>query len=114
MDEIGGKYTFYLLRVAQGFTYKLWSIKDNNIYIRDGFLLAYNKEFKDGCTYKASLSEVYSYSTTERKESVFLDNEILSAVSDFNSSITSNNDLEEFDYKNPVSDIFLSLEDLKG
>lgn len=107
MDKIGGQYTFYLLRMAQGFTYRLWNVKDNNIYIRDGFLLVYNKEFKDGCTYKASLSEVYSYSTIDRKESVFLDNEISSAASDFNSSMTSYSYLKEFDYKYPVSDIFL-------
>lgn len=103
MDKIGGDYTFYLLRLVQYFTYELWKIKDNNIYIRDGFLLVYNKEFKDGFTYKASLSEVFSYSSIQRTDSIFSDEEIALAASKYETSPF----LKGFDYKNPVSDIFL-------
>lgn len=83
MDEIGTKYTFFFLRQIQKFLHYLWEIKDNNVYVRDGFLLAYNKHFEDGCTYKASLSEIFSYSTAEEKESVFTDSEILNAIHNF-------------------------------
>ncbi|WP_404292621.1 hypothetical protein LG276_19835 [Cytobacillus kochii] len=83
MDEIGTKYTFIFLRQIQEFIHCLWEIKDNNVYVRDGFLLAYNKHFEDGCTYKASLSEIYSYSTDELKESIFSDSEIHTAIHNF-------------------------------
>ncbi|MDM5155012.1 HEPN domain-containing protein [Bacillus sp. DX1.1] len=83
MDEIGVKYTYYYLRLAQSFIYDLWKIKDNNIYVRDGFLLAYHNKFEDGFTYKASLSEIHYYSTGEHKESSFLKSEIQSATRDF-------------------------------
>ncbi|MCY7579718.1 HEPN domain-containing protein [Bacillus altitudinis] len=83
MDELGVKYTFIFLRQVQEFIHCLWEIKDNNIYVRDGFLLAYNNHFEDGCTYKASLSEVYSYSTNENKESEFSDIELISAIQNF-------------------------------
>lgn len=83
MDKIGVIYTFLFLRQVQYFTLQLWKIKDNNVYVRDGFLLAYKKNYEDGCTYKASLSEIFSYSTCEQKESIFTDYEILTAVCDF-------------------------------
>lgn len=103
MDTIGVDFTFYYLRLVQSFTYELWNIKDNNIYVRDGFLLAYDKRFEDGYTYKASLSEVFSYSTLEEKISKFTDDEIDSASSKFEFSSYD----EQFDYKNPVPDVFL-------
>jgi len=62
MDKVGNQYTFFFLRQAQKFALQLWEIKDNGIYVRDGFLLAYSNNFEDGCTYKASLSEIFPYS----------------------------------------------------
>lgn len=50
MDKIGGKYTFFFLRQAQLLTHYLWRVKDNNVYVRDGFLLAYEQNFEDGFT----------------------------------------------------------------
>jgi Apea-like HEPN len=84
MDKEGVKYTFLFLRQVQYFVHFLWEIKDNNVYVRDGFLLAYKKHFEDGFTYKASLSETFSFSTTEEKQSKFSDIEIKSAISKFN------------------------------
>lgn len=65
--------------------------------------MAYNKKFEDGFTYKASLSEIFSYSTIEQKRSVFSNEEISVVSSKFDFTPFS----KEFDYKNPTSDIFL-------
>lgn len=83
MDEIGVQYTFSHLRQIQQFTNYLWEVKDNNVYVRDGFLLAYNNNFEDGCTYKASLSEIFTYSNLEKKTSRFSDQEIENAIRNF-------------------------------
>lgn len=95
-DEIGNKYTFYLLREAQSFTNCLWNIKDNNVYVRDGFLIIYDKNLDDGVTYKASLSEVFSLSTCEKKESLFSDSEITSAKENFSLASFQNYNEESF------------------
>lgn len=83
VDEIGVKFTFYLLREVQSFINKLWEIKDNSVYIRDGFLVVYKDKFEDGFTFKASLSEMFSLSTGETKPLVFSDSEISLASSNF-------------------------------
>ncbi|MCK2000840.1 HEPN domain-containing protein [[Brevibacterium] frigoritolerans] len=106
MDEIGTDYTFFLLRKAQSFIEHLWQIKDNNIYVRDGFLLTYNKQFEDGCTYKASLSEIYSYATCEEKESNFSNKEISSAILAFSPYALDGYKEKTFGGKNPNSDHF--------
>lgn len=107
MDKIGTKYTFFFLRQAQLFIHYLWQIKDNNVYVRDGFLIAYKNHIEDGFTYKASLSEVFSYSTLERKASIFTDEEISSAKKIFVPYTMDNFDEETFGGKYPNSDIFL-------
>ncbi|GIO19696.1 hypothetical protein J18TS1_27960 [Oceanobacillus oncorhynchi subsp. incaldanensis] len=83
VNKIGTQYTFFLLREAQFFTHALWEVKDNNIYVRDGFLLAYTQKFEDGVVYKASLSEIFTYSTCNQKESLFSDSELSSAIQNF-------------------------------
>ncbi|WEY92907.1 HEPN domain-containing protein [Bacillus subtilis] len=102
-DEIGTKYTFYLLREAQRFTNYLWKIKDNNVYVRDGFLIVYDKNLEDGVTFKASLSEVFSHSTCEQKESLFSDIEIASAKENFNLVSFQNYNDESYGGKSPDS-----------
>lgn len=102
MDKIGGMFTFYLLRLAQQFTYELWYIKDNNIYLRDGFLLAYSNDYSDGFTYKASLSAIFQYANYEQRESIFTDNEISLAASRFEYT----NFDRKFDYKKPSHNLF--------
>lgn len=104
MDEIGVKYTFLFLRQIQKFVHQLWEIKDNNIYVRDGFLLTYSELYEDGCTYKASLSEVFSRSTCEREVSIISDSEISAAIKDF--IIPTMKDLSEEGGKHPTSDHF--------
>lgn len=104
MDEIGVKYTYYYLRLSQSFIYDLWEIKDNNIYVRDGFLLAYYNHFEDGFTYKASLSEIYYHSTCEHKESNFSKSEIQSATRDFTPFPIDEYEEKHFGGKYPDSD----------
>lgn len=106
MDKVGVKYNFFLLRQVQNFIHSLWSIKDNNIYVRDGFLLAYNQHLEDGCTYKASLSEIFNYSTCEHKESKFSDSEIASAISNFDFPSMEEFSEDNFKWKYADSDHF--------
>lgn len=83
IDYYNIKYTFYLLRLAQFLTHNLWEVKDNNVYVRDGFLIVYNNNFDDGYSYKASLSAIFTYSNLEKKESLFKDDELRSAISKY-------------------------------
>ncbi|MEB2294465.1 hypothetical protein [Priestia megaterium] len=88
MDQAGSSLTFLHLRQMQHFTHELWKIKDNSVYVRDGFLLAYpsNGTFEDGCTYKASLSEVFTCSNCEIKPTKFSDVEVTKASEWYKSS----------------------------
>ncbi|OJE28342.1 hypothetical protein A9490_27880 [Bacillus thuringiensis] len=104
MDEIGVKYTYYYLRLAQKFIYNLWEFKDNNIYVRDGFLLAYYDKFEDGFTYKASLSEIYYYSTCEHSESSFSKSEIQSVAREFSTFAIDEYEDRHFGGKYPDAD----------
>ncbi|MFB3168465.1 HEPN domain-containing protein [Neobacillus sp. 179-C4.2 HS] len=103
MDQIGNKYTFFFLRQAQAFAYQLWDTKDNSIYVRDGFLLAYTNRFEDGFTYKASLSEIFVKSTCERGEIVFSDSEISNTVRNFVPATFEDYSEESFGGKLPNS-----------
>lgn len=83
MDKIGTQKTFFFLRQIQQFVHCLWGVKDNNVYVRDGFLLAYHKHFEDGFTYKASLSAIFSYSSGEQLLSSFSGDELTIAIKSF-------------------------------
>ncbi|YCA42821.1 HEPN domain-containing protein [Bacillus sp. JZ8] len=78
MDQLGTSIAFIHLRQIQHFIKQLWKIKDNSAYVRDGFVLAYpdNGTFEDGCTYKASVSEIYTFSNCEIKPCSFSEEEI--------------------------------------
>ncbi|PYF01759.1 HEPN domain-containing protein [Ureibacillus chungkukjangi] len=106
MDKKGVEYTFLFLRQAQFFVDKLWEVKDNNVYVRDGFLIAYSNEFDDGFTYKASLSEIFSLSSNERRESVFSDEELQQAIENYNPIDFDYFDGRSFGGKYPPSDYF--------
>lgn len=83
MDQHGVRFTFYYLREVQRLLHHLWEIKDNNVYVRDGFLITYTSNFEDGRTYKASLSEIYSLANRENKETVCSDDDLGAAISRF-------------------------------
>ncbi len=104
MDQIGNQYTFFFLRQAQFFVNELWEIKDNSVYVRDGFLYAYTNRLENGgITYKASLSEIFINSTCERKETIFCDTEILDASRKFVPSSFHDFEEESFGGKLPDS-----------
>lgn len=58
VDSFGTMMAFGLLRQIQSLTNGLWSIRDNSVYVRDGFLFVFDKEFEDGVSFKASLSTI--------------------------------------------------------
>lgn len=103
MDRVGAEYTFLFLRQAQSFVHNLWEVKDNNVYVRDGFLLAYENQMEDGFTFKASLSEIFTYSTGERKGSRFSENELATAIRNFEPPTKENYDEESMGGKFPRS-----------
>jgi hypothetical protein len=69
-------YTFYFLREAQFFVNELWKMKDNSVYVRDGFLILYEDDIENGITYKGALSSVNSNSQGEIIETLFTNEQI--------------------------------------
>lgn len=76
VDTFGTMMAFGFLRQIQSLTNDLWSIRDNSIYVRDGFLFVYDKDFEDGVSYKASLSTINTKSTGIIEETCFSTEEI--------------------------------------
>lgn len=83
MDQKGTAYTFYFLREAQGFVTDLWFVKDNGIYVRDGFLITYVNKIEEGATFKASLTETFKAASGEYGEFVFTKKEVEAAKQNF-------------------------------
>ncbi|MFC9707274.1 hypothetical protein ACFTRD_03860 [Paenibacillus sp. NPDC056933] len=107
MDKLGSSLTFYLLRIVQSFLTELWEVKDNNIYVRDGFLVAYDDIIEDGFTYKASLSAIFSNSTLYDDETLYTRSELDIAIEKFLDNAKEKNIFDkEFDYKTPTDEIF--------
>lgn len=104
--ERGTRFTFALLRLIQHFVFELWKIKDNNIYVRDGFLFVYNSQLKDGFTFKASLSEITSYSNMNTQKSIFLEKELIQANCIMKDISMEKLFLDSFNYKQSTHDHF--------
>ncbi|SMG58179.1 HEPN domain-containing protein [Paenibacillus aquistagni] len=83
MDEKGSMCTFQLLRKAEQFVLCTWNVKDNNIYVRDGFLVVYSDNIEDGFTYKAALTTIYGKASGDNSETIFTDDELSNAISYF-------------------------------
>lgn len=83
IHQKGTMITFYFLREAQSFVRDLWGVKDNGVYIRDGFLIVFDKNIEDGFTFKASLSEVFTDSAVTRERIKFTKEEIEIAKTNF-------------------------------
>lgn len=79
-------FTFYFLREVQAFVNDLWLIKDNSVYVRDGFLTLYDDDIEKGITYKASLSAVNSTSQSEVKPIIFTNTELELTIKEFQQS----------------------------
>lgn len=67
VDQFGTNLCFCLLRQIQKFAADLWTVCDNSIYVRDGFLYTYKIHPSDGYTFKASVSAVNSFATGDVK-----------------------------------------------
>jgi len=106
MDEIGMFYTFFLLREFESLLEKMWKVKDHNVYLRDGFILTSDDDFKTAWTYKASLSTIYTSSDGSKGCTVFSDEEIKIAKNDFTLGSFDDYDEEDEGGKNVSSDIF--------
>lgn len=76
VDTFGTSLTFAFLRQIQSLTNEFWTLRDNSIYVRDGFLFVYGKEIEDGVTYKASLSAINTKATTDIEDVTFTKEEI--------------------------------------
>lgn len=103
----GTRFTFALLRLIQNNVLQFWKTKDNNIYIRDGFLYVYDKQISDGYTFKGSLSLIPTYSNLELKETLFTVTEIKDILTKNKDVISVENlFLDDFNYKEPTHDHF--------
>ncbi len=79
-DAAWNSFAFALMRQAQIFTDQLWYIKDNSVYVFEGFLYVYRSRLEDGCTYKASLARINSLANTKRESLVFSKEELETAA----------------------------------
>src|SRR5690606_23225047 len=59
-------------------------IKDNGIYVRDGFLITFQNNIEDGTTFKASLTETFKAANGVRGEYKFNRDELEIAKQSFN------------------------------
>lgn len=73
----GTSLTLAFLRQIQSLTNDFWKIRDNSIYIRDGFLFVYEHKIEDGVTFKASLSTINTKASTKIEDVVFSYDEIV-------------------------------------
>lgn len=76
VGSFGTNLAFGLLRQIQSLTNGLWSIRDNSVYVRDGFLFVFDKEFEDGVSFKASLSTINTKASGLIEEVCFSKEEI--------------------------------------
>lgn len=106
MNLLGTKYTFYFLREVQSFITEMWKIRDNSIYVRDGYLICYKKNLEDGRTYKASLSEIFTNAGNSSGQTTFTDAEIRGIAKQYEISDIKDVKLDEIDYKTPTDDHF--------
>ena len=82
LDTFGTSLAFAYLRQIQWLTDGFWYLRDNSIYVRDGFLFAYDKEIEDGYTFKASLATINTKATTLFEEVTFTKEEIIELAKD--------------------------------
>lgn len=99
INPFGTMLTFAFLRQIQSVIDELWSIRDNAIYIRDGFTFVYKNTLDDGRTFKASLSAINTKASGERCYVCYSKNEIEQAA-DGMAVISFNDIFEGADYCN--------------
>lgn len=82
VDHFGTAFCFAMLRQIQLYVSKLWRLKDNSVYVRDGFLYSYTNEIGDGSTFKASVSIVNSFANGNIINVIFSKTDLLSITKD--------------------------------
>ncbi len=82
INKIGMQVTFALLRQIQQVTSELWVLKDNSVYVRDGFLFVYDKTLEYGMTFKASLGTINTKASLIKEDVKFTKEEIEKAASE--------------------------------
>ena len=103
INEIGVQFTFALLRILQYFVFELWKLKDNNLYVRDGFLYVYDKVISDGCTFKASVSAIPTLSDLTIRKCVFKSTEIKRVIENFEIKKVEDLYSEEESFREPTN-----------
>lgn len=82
INKIGMQVTYALLRQIQQVTSELWMLKDNSVYVRDGFLFVYDKTLEYGMTFKASLGTINTKASLIKEDVKFTKEEIEKAASE--------------------------------
>lgn len=106
VHQNGTRFTFAILRVVQNYIFDLWKIKDNNVYVFDGFLLVYEKGIPDGFTFKGTLTGVLSNSDQSPKPSSFTKDELTETHHFFESINFEELLLKEINYSIPTYEHF--------
>lgn len=119
-----GIIVFKMLREVQSYTHRLWFIRDNSIYIRDGFLLIYDKKinnkYSSARSFKGSLSEIITNRNGKIEPVIFSDNEIRKVYNDYSDELDfsdsywttiDENDEDTIGGKLPIPDIFIKEKD---
>ena len=106
VDEFGTSLTYAYLRQIQWLTNEFWKLRDNSIYVRDGFLFVYADKIDRGFTYKADLSAINTKASTVIESVVYTKEEIvelakgmqLISVDDVRSGEANFRDVTQFQY----------------
>ncbi|MCA9765106.1 MAG: hypothetical protein KC455_01665 [Carnobacterium sp.] len=119
-----GIIVFKMLREVQSYTHRLWFMRDNSVYIRDGFLLIYDKkmnnEYSNARSFKGSLSEIITNRNGKIESVTFSDNEIRKVYNDYSDELNfsdsywttiDENDEDTIGGKLPIPDIFIKEKD---
>lgn len=82
VDIFGTSLCFALLRQIQILVGQIWNLRDNSIYVRDGFLFTYIDDISNGYTFKASVSAINTFSNGEIRSIIIPDADLLSIGKD--------------------------------
>lgn len=105
-DFNGYRCTYALLRCIQNFTFDLWHIKDNSVYIFSGFLFEYDNLIADGSTYKGTLTATMSKANLEKSNTLFTERELQPVISEMPPIVIDDLLKKESDYFTPTSEHF--------
>ena len=111
-DKVGNSLKFFFLREIQNFIYELWIVRDNNVYIRDGFLLLYDKNIEDGYLYKASVSAIISKSDLSEGTTKFTPSELDLVIQGWSPYEIDEDEYNIDKWKNPNDIVFRKRDDV--